>query len=404
MGAYEYTALDAAGKERQGVIEGDTPRHVRAQLRERELLPVSISEVAQKESRRQRGFTLSSGASASDLSLLTRQLATLCKAGLPLEEALLAVSQQSEKPRIQSILLGVRARVLEGHTLADGLQDFPRVFPEIYRATVAAGEQSGHLDKVLERLADYTENREQIRQKMLGALLYPIVLTIMCFGIVAILLVYVVPKVVDVFDANHAKLPMATQILVAVSGFLRNEGIWLLVALVAGGALFWRWLKDPQALRRFHLLQLRLPLVGKLSRGFNTARFTRTLSILTGSAVPVLDALRISGEVITNLPMRDAVGIAAQRVREGAAIGRSLASSKLFPPMMIHLVSSGESSGELEAMLERAAQSQERELDGLLTAMVGLLGPLMIVGMGLVVMAIVFAMLLPIFEMNSLIS
>jgi len=404
MGAYEYTALDAAGKERQGVIEGDTPRHVRAQLRERELLPVSISEVAQKESRRQRGFTFSSGASASDLSLLTRQLATLCKAGLPLEEALLAVSQQSEKPRIQSILLGVRARVLEGHTLADGLHDFPRVFPEIYRATVAAGEQSGHLDKVLERLAEYTENRELIRQKMLGALLYPIVLTVMCFGIVAILLVYVVPKVVDVFDANHAKLPLATQILVAVSGFLRNQGIWLLLAVALGGVLLWRWLKDPQALRRFHLLQLRLPLIGKLSRGFNTARFTRTLSILTGSAVPVLDALRISGEVITNLPMRDAVGIAAQRVREGAAIGRSLASSKLFPPMMIHLVSSGESSGELESMLERAAQSQERELDGLLTAMVGLLGPLMIVGMGLVVMAIVFAMLLPIFEMNSLIS
>jgi general secretion pathway protein F len=404
MGAYEYTALDAAGKERQGVIEGDTPRHVRAQLRERELLPVSISEVAQKESRRQQGFTLSSGASASDLSLLTRQLATLCKAGLPLEEALLAVSQQSEKPRIQSILLGVRARVLEGHTLADGLHDFPRVFPEIYRATVAAGEQSGHLDKVLERLAEYTENRELIRQKMLGALLYPIVLTVMCFGIVAILLVYVVPKVVDVFDANHAKLPLATQILVAVSGFLRNQGIWLLLAVALGSVLLWRWLKDPQALRRFHLLQLRLPLVGKLSRGFNTARFTRTLSILTGSAVPVLDALRIAGEVITNLPMRDAVAIAAQRVREGAAIGRSLASSKLFPPMMIHLVSSGESSGELEAMLERAAQSQERELDGLLTAMVGLLGPLMIVGMGLVVMAIVFAMLLPIFEMNSLIS
>ena len=213
-----------------------------------------------------------------------------------------------------------------------------------------------------------------------------------------------VPKVVDVFDANHAKLPLATQILVAVSGFLRNQGIWLLLAVALGGVLLWRWLKDPQALRRFHLLQLRLPLIGKLSRGFNTARFTRTLSILTGSAVPVLDALRISGEVITNLPMRDAVGIAAQRVREGAAIGRSLASSKLFPPMMIHLVSSGESSGELESMLERAAQSQERELDGLLTAMVGLLGPLMIVGMGLVVMAIVFAMLLPIFEMNSLIS
>jgi general secretion pathway protein F len=404
MGAYEYTALDAGGKERRGVIEGDTPKHVRALLRERQLLPVTVGEVAQREARRQKGFTLTSGASAADLSLLTRQLATLVKAGLPLDEALTAVSQQTEKPRVQSILLGVRAKVMEGHTLADGFADFPRVFPEIYRATVAAGEQSGHLDRVLERLADYTENREEIRQKIVGALLYPIVLTVMCFSIVSILLVYVVPKVVDVFEANRAKLPFITQLLVSVSGFLRHNGIWLLLALAVAGALAWRALKDPAVLRRWHRTQLTLPIVGRLVRGFNTARFTRTLSILTGSAVPVLDALRISSEVITNLPMRDAVEAASQRVREGAAIGRSLGTSRLFPPMTIHLISSGESSGELEAMLERAAQSQERELDGLLAAMVGLLGPLMIVGMGLIVMGIVFAMLLPIFQMNSLIS
>jgi general secretion pathway protein F len=404
MGAYEYTALDAGGKERRGVIEGDTPKHVRALLRERQLLPVTVGEVAQKEARRQKGFTLTSGASAADLSLLTRQLATLVKAGLPLDEALTAVSQQTERQRVQSILLGVRAKVMEGHTLADGFADFPRVFPEIYRATVAAGEQSGHLDRVLERLADYTENREEIRQKMVGALLYPIVLTVMCFSIVSILLVYVVPKVVDVFEANRAKLPFITQVLVNVSGFLRHNGIWLLLGLAVTGVAAWRALKDPAVLRRWHLAQLRLPIFGRLARGFNTARFTRTLSILTGSAVPVLDALRISSEVITNLPMRDAVEAASQRVREGGAIGRSLGTSKLFPPMTIHLISSGESSGELESMLERAAQSQERELDGLLAAMVGLLGPLMIVGMGLVVMGIVFAMLLPIFEMNSLIS
>jgi general secretion pathway protein F len=404
VGAYEYTALDAAGKERRGVIEGDTPKHVRALLRERELLPVSVGEVAQREAKRQKGFSVGRGISAADLSLLTRQLATLVRAGLPLEEALLAVSQQTEKPRLQSILLGVRSRVMEGHTLASGFADFPRVFPEIYRATVAAGEQSGHLDKVLERLADYTENREQIRQKVVGALLYPIVLTVMCFSIVSILLVYVVPKVVDVFEASRAKLPLLTQLLVAVSGFLRQHGIWLLLGIAVGIVLVWRWLQDPAALRRFHRLQLRLPIAGRLARGFNTARFTRTLSILTGSAVPVLDALRIAGEVVTNLPMRDAVEAASQRVREGAAIGSSLGASRLFPPMTIHLISSGESSGELEAMLERAAQSQERELDGLLAAMVGLLGPLMIVAMGLIVMGIVFAMLLPIFEMNSLIS
>jgi general secretion pathway protein F len=342
--------------------------------------------------------------SAADLALLTRQLATLVRAGLPLEEALLATSQQSEKPRVQSILLGVRARVMEGHTLASGLAEFPRVFPEIYRATVSAGEQSGHLDRILERLADYTENREQLRQKVVGALLYPIVLSVMSFTIVSILLVYVVPKVVEVFDTNRAKLPLMTRLLVAVSDFLRNYGVWLLIGLAILAWAAWQALKRPATRRRFHSTLLTLPVVGRLARGFNTARFTRTLSILTGSAVPVLEALRIAGEVITNLPMRDAVDVAAQRVREGAAIGRSLASSKLFPPMTVHLISSGESSGELEDMLERAAQSQERELDGLLATLVGLLGPLMIVAMGLFVMGIVFAMLLPIFEMNSLIS
>jgi general secretion pathway protein F len=403
MGAYEYTALDPAGKERRGIIEGDTPRHIRQLLREQQLLPVTVAEVAQKEAKRQRSFSLIRGVSPSDLALFTRQLATLVRAGLPLEESLLAVSQQTEKPRVQSIVLGVRSRVMEGHTLADGLTEFPRVFPEIYRATVAAGEQAGHLDHVLERLADYTESREQIRQKVLTAMLYPIVLTVMCFVIVSGLMVFVVPKVVAVFESTKAKLPLITRALIATSGFFRAYGVYVVIAAIVAVVLFRRWLRDPAARRRFHRLQLRLPLVGRLVRGFNTARFTRTFSILTASAVPVLEALRISGEVVTNLPMRDAVTDAAARVREGAAIGRSLAVSRMFPPMTIHLISSGESSGELESMLERAAISQERELDGLLGAMVGLLGPLLIIVMGLFVMGIVFAMLLPIFEMNNLI-
>jgi general secretion pathway protein F len=405
MGAFEYTALDAAGKSRKGVIEGDTARHVRSLLRERQLLPLTVEQVAAQESKRQRGsrFGFARGVSAADLSLVTRQLATLARAGLPLEEALLAVSQQTEKPRVQSIILGVRAKVVEGHTLATGLSDFPRVFPEIYRATVSAGEQSGHLDAVLERLAEYTEARDQMRQKVLGALLYPIVLTVMCFGIVAILLTYVVPKVIEVFEAQKAKLPLATRVLVGLSAFLRDYGIWLLIAIVVFSFIFWRALKSRDNRRRFHYTLLTLPLAGRIVRGFNTAQFTRTLSILVASAVPVLDSLRIASEVVINLPMRDAVNEAAARVREGAPIGRSLAASRLFPPMTIHLISSGESSGELQAMLERAASNQERELEGLLSAMVGLLGPLLIVGMGLIVMGIVFAMLLPIFEMNQLI-
>jgi general secretion pathway protein F len=403
MGAFEYTALDAAGKERKGLLEGDTPRHVRALLREQQLLPVTIAEVAQREALAQRSFTLMRRVSSTDLALFTRQLATLVRAGLPLEESLLAVSQQTEKPRVQSIVLGVRSKVMEGHALADGFAEFPKVFPEIYRATVAAGEQSGHLDNVLERLADYTESREQIRQKVLAALLYPIVLTVMCFAIVSGLLVFVVPKVVTVFEAAKGKLPLITRALIATSDLCRHYGLYFVIAVAITVWLFRRWQRDPAAKRRVQRLLLALPLVGKLARGFNTARFTRTLSILSASAVPVLEALRISGEVVTNLPMRDAVADAAARVREGAPIGRSLAMSRLFPPMTIHLISSGESSGELDSMLERAAITQERELDALLAAMVGLLGPLLIIVMGLFVMGIVFAMLLPIFELNNLI-
>jgi general secretion pathway protein F len=403
LGAFEYTALDAGGKERKGILEGDTPRHIRQLLREKSLLPVTVSEVAQKEAKRQRSFSLTRGVSPGDLSLFTRQLATLVRAGLPLEESLLAVSQQTEKPRIQSIVLGVRSRVMEGHTLADGFSDFPRVFPEIYRATVSAGEQSGHLDSILERLADYTESREQMRQKVLGALMYPIVLSVMCSGIVTGLLVFVVPKVVSVFESTKAKLPLSTRVLIGTSDFFRSYGIYLLIAAIVAAILFQRWLRNPAARRQWHRVLLRVPIVGKLGRGFNTARFTRTFSILSGSSVPVLEAMRIAGEVVTNLPMRDAVSDAAARVREGAPIGRSLAVSKLFPPMTIHLISSGESSGELDSMLERAAISQERELDGLLGTMVGLLGPMLIVLMGLFVMGIVFAMLMPIFEMNNLI-
>ncbi len=403
MGAFEYTALDSTGKERKGILEGDTPRHIRQLLRERQLLPVAVSEVAQREAKRQRSFSFTRRVSAADLSLFTRQLATLVRAGLPLEESLLAVSQQTEKPRMQSIVLGVRSKVMEGHTLATGLAEFPRVFPEIYRATVSAGEQAGHLDSVLERLATYTESREEIRQKILAAMLYPIVLSVMCFAIVSALLVFVVPKVVSVFTASKAQLPIPTQILIAVSGFLRAYGIWLVILVIIALVLLRRWLRNPDARRRYHRLQLRMPLVGKLSRGFNTSRFTRTFSILSASSVPVLEAMRIAGEVVTNLPMRDAVVEAAARVREGAPIGRSLAASRLFPPMTVHLISSGESSGELDSMLEQAAQSQERELDGLLAAMVGLLGPLLIVLMGLFVMGIVMAMLLPIFQMNDLI-
>lgn len=405
MGAFEYTAVDATGRERKGVLEGDTARAVRQMLRDQSLLPVAVNEVLQTETRRDsKQFTLRRGISASDLSLLTRQIATLVRSGLPLEEALAAVSEQTEKPRIRNIVMGVRAKVMEGHALADGLSDFPAVFPELYRATVAAGEQSGHLDTVLERLADYTESREQLRSRTLTAMLYPVLLFVVCVSIVAMLLTFVVPKIVKQFENSKAELPILTQGLIAISDFLRNWGLLLLVVLVLGFVAFFRWLRDPAARRRFHRVLLRVPLIGRVVRGNNTARFARTFSTLTSSAVPVLEALRISGEVVTNLPMRDAVQDAAARVREGAPIGRSLGTSKMFPPMMIHLISSGETSGDLETMLDRAASNQEREMDSILGAAVGLLGPLMILVMGGLVLLIVLAMLLPIFQLNQLIA
>jgi len=404
LGAFEYTAVDASGRERKGVLEGDTARQVRQLLRDQALLPVAVNEVSQTEKKQSKAqFSVKRGVSASDLSLLTRQIATLVRSGLPLEEALYAVSEQTEKPRVRSIVMGVRAKVMEGHTLADGLSDFPAVFDELYIATVAAGEQSGHLDTVLERLADYTENREQLRSRTVNAMLYPVLLFIVCISIVALLLTFVVPKIVKQFENSKAELPVLTQVLIGISDFLRDWGLLLLAGLILAGFAFKRWLRDPAARRRFHSILLRLPLVGKVVRGSNTARFSRTFSTLTSSAVPVLEALRISGEVVTNLPMRDAVQGAADRVREGSPIGKSLGTSKLFPPMMIHLISSGESSGELETMLDRAATNQEREMDSILSTAVGLLGPLMILLMGGMVLIIVLAMLLPIFQLNQLI-
>lgn len=405
MGAFEYTAVDVSGRERKGVLEGDTARQVRQLLRDQNLLPVNVQEVKQNESKRDSArFSFRRGASAGDLAMMTRQLATLVRSGLPLEEALLAVSEQTEKPRIRSIIMGVRAKVMEGHALADGLADFPAVFPELYRATVAAGEQSGHLDTVLERLSDYTEAREQLRSKTINAMLYPLMLFLVCISIVFLLLTFVVPKIVVQFENQKAQLPFLTRALIGISDFVRHYGWIIAILLFAAGYGFKRWLREPAARRRFHALLLRIPLVGRVVRGNNTARFARTFSTLTSSSVPVLEALRIAGEVVTNLPMRDAVEEAAARVREGAPIGKSLGAPKIFPPMMIHLIASGETSGDLEQMLDRAASNQEREMDSILGAVVGLLGPLMIVVMAGFVLLIVLAMLLPIFQLNEIIG
>jgi general secretion pathway protein F len=292
---------------------------------------------------------------------------------------------------------------MEGHTLADGLSEFPQAFPDLYRATVAAGEQSGHLDVVLERLADYTEARQELRQRVTNAMIYPIALVSMAVAIIAFMLATVVPRIVNVFENAAGELPALTRGLIGTSDFIRDQWLFLIIGIAAVIYGIWWLLQRDGPKRSYHRTLMRLPIAGRLTRGINTARFTRTLSILAGSGVPILDALKIAAEVIENLPMRDAVNEATLRVREGASISRSLAASKLFPPMMIHMVASGETSGKLEDMLSRTANYQEREVDGLIATLLGILQPLLIVLMGAVVMTIVLAILLPIFEINNLI-
>ena len=403
MGAFQYVAVDPRGKEQKGVLEGDSARQVRQLLRERSLMPVQLDEVESRERKQSRSFSLRQNVGGLDLAIITRQLATLVRAGLPLDEALQAASQQTEKPRLKSIILGVRAKVLEGHTLASGLDDFPQAFPPVYRATVAAGEQAGQLDTVLERLADFTESRHGLSQKISQAMIYPIVLTTLSLGIVVFMLIFIVPKVVGVFEATGQELPVLTRGLIALSGFIQSWWWALMLGIAIAVAGIARTLAQEGPRKRFHRVLLRLPVIGRVVRGVNTARFTRTLAILSSSGVPVVDSLRITAAVVVNLPMRDAINEASIRVREGAAIGRSLAQSKLFPPMTMHLISSGEASGELDEMLDRAANHQESEMDSLLASLLGLLEPALIVIMGGMVLTIVLAILLPIFQINQIV-
>lgn len=404
MAAFEYTALDEKGNEKKGVIESDSPRQARALLRDRGLMPLNIDSAATQDRKQNVGSKPVSrrGISATDLALFTRQLATLVRAALPLDEALSAVGQQTEKARIQSMIFAIRARVLEGHTLAAGLGDFPRVFPELFRATVAAGEQSGHLDTVLDRLADYAESRQQMNAKITQASVYPAILTIVALMVVTGLLMFVVPKIVAVFETSGQTLPLLTRIMIGMSEFLQAWW-WLLLGGIAGGIFsLKKFLQIPFNQLRYHLFILRLPVIGRLVRGINSARFARTFSILIASGVPAVDALKLSAPVITNMPMRAAVDDAANRVREGSSIYSALQRSKLFPPMTLHLIASGERSGNLQDMLEKAAQQQERELETLIATFMGLFEPILIVLMGGIVLMIVLSILLPIINMNDL--
>lgn len=405
MAAFEYLALDSNGRQQKGVLEADSARQVRQLLRERQLAPLDVKATRTREQASVGSyFHLARGLSARDLALLTRQLATLVQAALPIEEALRAAAAQARTPRIQGMLLAVRARVLEGHDLAGSLKEFPAAFPELYRATVAAGEHAGHLGPVLEQLADYTEQRQQSRQKIQLALLYPLILMCASLLIVGFLLGYVVPDVVRVFVDSGQTLPMLTRGLIGLSEWVKGWG-WLAAVLAVLGFFALRWsLRDEKVRLRWHRFLLRIPLVGRLIRATDCARFASTLAILTQSGVPLVEALAIGAEVIANRFIRGEVMIAAQKVREGGSLTRALEASGQFPPMMLHMIASGERSGELDQMLARTARNQENDLGAQIALLVGLFEPFMLVFMGAVVLVIVLAILLPILSLNQLVG
>jgi general secretion pathway protein F len=410
MGAFEYVVLDEKGRERKGVAEGDTARQVRQNLREKGLIPLQITAASQKgrdqssKASRSSSRLFQRGISTTELALITRQMATLVQASLPLDEVLTAIANQAEKQRIRGMMYAVRAKVMEGHTLAAGLGEFPRVFSDLFRATVDAGEKSGHLDTVLERLADYTESQQELQGKVRQALIYPAFLTVFAIAIVIFLMTNIVPQVVSVFEDIGQQLPGLTRALIAISDFVIAYGVYLLILVFALFIGFRALLKKPQYRLRYHRFLLRIPIIQKLVRGLNTALFTRTFSILTGSGVTVLESMRISAQVVANLPMRNAILEATERVREGSGIKKSLDRSKLFPPMTLQLIASGENSGNLEEMLDRAATQLEREQVTLIAYIVGIFEPAIILTMGVLVLMIVLGILLPIFDLNQLVK
>lgn len=405
MADFRWQALDSNGKAKQGRLEADSLRHARQQLREKQLLPVTLSEVSPSA---RTAFSLerrrSPGMRSSELTLFTRQLATLLASSIPLEEALNVVSQQTEKARVRAVIAGVRSGVLKGQTLAKSLAESPAAFDALYCSMVAAGEKSSHLDDVLMRLAHYTEQRQQMHTKLRQAMVYPCVLTIVAVGVIAILLVTVVPNVVEQFMHMKQTLPLSTRLLMGCSALLQRYGLGLLALCVAAGFGWRQWVKKPTNRLRYHRLLLRLPVCGRLSRAINTARFASTLSILNASTVSLLEAMHISGDVLQNAEARQRLTLAQQQVREGSTLRVALAQTQLFPPMMLHMIASGERSGTLDIMLSRAADNQDTALQQEMTFALSLFEPLLVVSMASVVLFIVLAILQPILQLNNMIS
>jgi len=399
MGAYQYSALKNSGNTSKGVIEADSPSHARQLLRQQGLIPTHVTASSKK--RESSGKTQFK---AKDLTLFTRQLATLLSAAIPLDEALRGVSDQSQKTSVRQLVIGVRAKVLEGYGLAQALGEYPHAFPELYRATVAAGEQTGSLDDVLNKLADYTEHQQETQQKIQQALIYPSLMLFVSITIIGFLLAFVVPKIIAVFASSGQELPTATRILIAFSEGIQSSGLYYIVGISISIIAFKKALGNPKIKIRWHQLLLQLPGIKHLIVTTNVARYSHTFAILFAAGVSVLEAMRVGTSLITNLIMRENFAIATARVREGMPISQALEKTTFFTPMATHLMASGEKSGKIAELMERTAVYLDREIRRLIDTALTLLEPLVILFMGAIIMFIVLATLLPIFSMEQLVS
>lgn len=405
MPAFRYEAVNASGLASKGVVHADSARAARADLRARGLVPLAVDAISGQldASGQLRVRRFGDKLSTVELSLFTRQLASLLEASLPLEQAFSALMDQAERTYVRDLVASIRSEIMGGASLSDALSRHPRDFSDIYRALVASGEQIGQLAAVLSRLADYIERRNALVQKIKLAFTYPAIVTVVAFAIVIFLLTYVVPQIVSVFANTKQQLPLLTVMMLAVSGFVRNWG-WLLALLITGAFFAWHQaLKDPALKLRWHRWLLTAPLIGRFERSLNTARFASTLAITTSSGVPILRALQTSRDTLSNMAMRNQVEEASNSVREGVSLARALAVHKHFPPMLIHMIRAGEVTGELPAMLNRAANVQEQDLERRAMTIAGLLEPALILAMGVVVLLIVLAVLMPIIEINQLV-
>jgi general secretion pathway protein F len=398
--AFRYEALDAAGRTVSGIVQADTPRQARTQLRAQGLHPSSVDLVRARERARQ---PWTRGISSDELSLVTRQMATLLASGLTMEQSLTALIEEASAPMTREVLGGVKAEITAGLSLAGAMGAYDKSFPDFYCALVHGGEESGALPTVLQHLADYLDARQALKQKTTLALLYPILVTLVAISIVTGLLVFVVPQIVQVFQQSRQSLPVLTRVLIALSDFLRAAWPYLAVAGIGAAVVARLALRRDAPRRSWHALLLRTPWLGALIRGVNTSRFASTLAILVGGGVPLLSALNSGARVMTNMVMREAIEGAIERVREGESLARALGATRAFPPLMVHLVASGEVSGKLEQMLQRAAQLETQALERRLAVFLTLLEPVMILVMGAVVLLIVLAILLPIIEINQLV-